>query len=174
MVYINKYDVTGENSIRGNRAEIVFGDLARDRGYQIKYIEGVRQYTDHVDIEIYNDDRKEFFTVQIKAQKKINRSDNIFTNKYIWVEFTNVVGNHGWIYGNYDIIAFERQYDFLIVSRKDLLSLCERLVDFSMRVYSSSEALYKIYQRSGRKDSITLIKEEDVEKLDNVIWLKKK
>jgi len=64
----------------------------------------------------------------------------------------------GWLYaGKADLIAFEKNKSFILVKRLDLIDLVQRVVDFESFVSDSKAAHYKIYQRSGRPDKITLI-----------------
>ena len=172
MSFRSQFDVTGENQIRGERAESLFDLEARRRGYKVSTVDGEDNYKHHIDKRIWNRERNEFFNVQVKALKKISRSDNQLTDEIVWIEFVNVKGYSGWIYGTFDIIAFERVNDFIIVDRLDLIELCERLVNFNETVYSSAKAVYKIYTRQGRRDKISLIKMKDIESLSNTIWMK--
>lgn len=172
MGFRSVFDVTGENQFRGERAETLFDTEAIRRGYSVKTIEGIENYTKHIDKQIWNIQRDEFFNVQVKALKKVSRGDTVLTNNYVWIEFQNVAGYSGWIYGEFDIIAFERLIDFIIVTREDLIELCERLINFDDIVIYSSQAMYKIYTRQGRRDKISLIRMSDLETLNHTIWLK--
>lgn len=165
-------DVTGENYLRGSHAEGSFDKEALRRGYSVETAIGEDNYKKHIDKRIWNSSICEHFKVQVKSRKKISRFDESVTDEYVWIEFKNNKGYNGSIYGEYDIIAFEREKDFLLVTRLDVLNLCERLVDFNETVYSSIKAVYKIYTRQGRRDKISLIKMKDIESLSNIIWVK--
>jgi len=81
------------------------------------------------------------------------------------VEFKNVRGNDGWLYGKATYIAFELVDEFIIVQTTDLAKLCEKLVDKKKRVSKAKDALYSLYTRKGQKDEISIIKLSDVQTL---------
>ena len=74
----------------------------------------------------------------------------------IWVEFMNVRGNDGWLYGKADIIAFDipEEGGFSVVDREDLKVFCELNVEDSF-VTSKADAVLKKYRRRDRLDIIT-------------------
>jgi hypothetical protein len=80
--------------------------------------------------------------------------------------------DQGWLYGKADLIAFELKNSFRIVRRTELLDLVEKLVDFNTKVEKSRQALYKLYSRSGRSDSLTMIKANDLLKITSLEWTK--
>ena len=91
----------------------------------------------------------------------------------IWVEFHNVAGKRGWLYGEADKIAFEREKDFVIVDRIALTKFCEKAVA-PIFVASAGEALYKIYRRKSRKDVISKVLMSDIiNDVDNILYWNK-
>lgn len=101
--------------------------------------------------------------VDVKGLKRINRNDSTFTYEYHWVEFQNVRGNKGWVYGDADYIAFEIPEGYLLVDREALLTMCrEKVVD---RKVGNIKEVYKLYNRQGRKDILTLVKISDLESI---------
>jgi len=120
----------------------------------------------HIDYHSY------FGTIDVKAKKKVNRHDSSDQDELIWLEFKNVQGREGWLCGETDIIAFERNDDFVLVRRKNLLDMAESKCNIDDRVTSSRGALYRGYQRSGRKDLISLVKMQDVLNIKHTIWAK--
>lgn len=168
----SKCDLTGENYLRGGYAEDSFDLEAIRRGYSVETSIGEDNYKKHIDKRIWNSSICEHFKVQVKSRKKISRFDESVTDEYVWIEFKNNKGYNGSIYGEYDIIAFEREKDFLLVTRLDVLNLCERLVDFSSKVTNPIEAKNKIYTRSGREDQISLIAMSNIEELNHIKWIK--
>ena len=113
-----------------------------------------------------------FGTIDVKPKKKINRSDSSEQDQLVWVEFKNVQGRDGWLRGQTDIIAFERDEDFILIKRNYLLGMCQVKCDLSKRVTNSREALYKGYQREGRKDLISIVKMSDILNMPHQIWKK--
>jgi len=111
-------------------------------------------------------------TIDVKAQKRISRSDSSEQEEFIWLEFKNVQGNKGWLSGVTDIIAFERANDFVLVRRKDLFLWAHGKCDLNTLVTNSRDALYKGYTRRGRKDLISIVKMVDIMGLHHRIWSK--
>ena len=70
------------------------------------------------------------------------------------------------------IIAFERDNDFVLIKRNYLLGMCQIKCDLSKKVTNSKDALYKGYQREGRKDLISIIKMSDVLEMPHQRWRK--
>lgn len=90
----------------------------------------------------------------------------------IWVEFMNVRGNPGWLYGGAQIIAFDMPEvgGFVIVNRQDLADYCERTVEDTI-VSNKRDAYMKKYRRNDRQDLITKLNLLDLNKLESFrIW----
>lgn len=113
-------------------------------------------------------------SVDVKIMKRTSRSDASAQDKWIWVEFNNVNGNDGWLYGEADYIAFERKNNFTLVNRKELVKIAEELVDLEARVSSSKLARYKAYRRYGRSDLIAMMELDKIISMakDFEIWYK--
>jgi len=171
MKYRNKFDFSGKCSDDGHNAEDLFISIAERQGW--KAIKADRkQQLSHVDVFLSKENYPTL-SLDIKAQKKIKRTDSNVNDELIWVEFLNVAGNGGWLIGAAEYISFEREKDFIIVNRAALWRLCMEKVDQNSRVNSSKDALYKIYQRQGRKDEISIIKFSDIfENLKFKVWPK--
>lgn len=112
------------------------------------------------------------FKVEVKAEKRIERSDHDLQSKFIWVELRNVRGKVGWLFGKADLIAFEREKTFFFVKRLDLLATVNQKVDLVAKAKSAKDALYKIYTREGRKDKVTLLPFQDIESIKFMEWTK--
>lgn len=101
--------------------------------------------------------------VDVKGMKKLNRSDASVNPDIHWIEFQNVRGNKGWMYGEADYIAFEIPNEFILIERELLLDWCRKvIVDKKPK---PKKELYKLYNRPGRKDIISLVLVEDLLKL---------
>jgi hypothetical protein len=105
-------------------------------------------------------------TIDVKAMKRVSRSSNI-QSEFIWVEFKGNAGRAGWLYGNQDYVAFEAPEKFVIVRRADLQTLAEKLCDLDDRVSVAKDALYKNYTRKGKLDEISMIRFDDLFKIEN-------
>lgn len=152
--YVNKYDYTGNMAKSGVLAEDLFVSLF-DKKFKVVPSSYKEQVKDHIDYYVYDNNR--YFTVDVKAKKKFTKDD-----KEVWIEFKNVNGNNGWLYGTATVIAFEREKDFIIVSREKLKTLCESLIDTNNATTDKFGCLYKAYTRENRKDLISKIKFEDI------------
>ena len=141
----------------GNRAETLFSSALDKKGIPWRYATKKEQIQKHID---FHTDRGK---VDVKCMKKINRVDYNPQQDFIWLEFQNVRGNTGWLCSEVDYIAFERPNDFVIVDRQRLLELAKSLCDLTnMTRQGGMKALYRGYQRQGRKDIISMIKMSDV------------
>jgi len=96
----------------------------------------------------------------VKAVKKINRSDNETDETIHWVELINVRGNKGWLYGEADYFAFELDDYWVIVNKQILQTFISKKC--AKKETSEKPELYKIYNRNGRLDAITLVKTIDL------------
>lgn len=161
-MYVNQFDVSSECAKTGKSAEDLFEKFLKDTKKKYRRANLAEQYN-HVDFVVHlNRDIK----IDVKGPKKISRSDTSNNNELIWVEFVNVRGEKGWLYGKNDLIAFYQTKDkaFYVVRTKDLAELCEKICD-NKRVLYAQEALYHKYTRFGRKDILSMIKFEDLLKL---------
>lgn len=150
---------------RGQRIEKLFAPLLRQRDPNYRKANREEQFR-HIDYF------SNFGTIDVKAKKRINRSDENEQDELVWVEFLNVQGREGWLRGQTDIIAFERDKDFVLIKRNYLLGMCQVKCDLKNKVANSKDALYKGYQREGRKDLISIVKMSDILEMPHQIWKK--
>lgn len=148
MQYTNEYDI-------GSEAHNKFKQLAKRKGFKVDDSSKEQDIFEHIDLFLTKEDKT--YSFDIKAMKKINRYDSSSQDKMIYVEFKNVRGNAGWLYGKAQFIVFETTSTFEIVHRESLAKYCEQVVNKKQRVARANEALYKVYTRDGRKDLISLI-----------------
>ena len=107
----------------------------------------------------------------VKARKRIRRGDSSTQDTYVWLEIHNVRGGLGWLRGHSDYIAFEREHDFVVVGREDLLNMASELCNYNV-VTSPDEELYALYSRDKRKDLLTMVKFSDILRLEHECWEK--
>ena len=112
------------------------------------------------------------FTVDVKAMKRIDRNDPTPQDKYVFVEFKNVKGRNGWLYGKANFIAFQTHQGFLLVQRKGLVTHCEQVVNMNERVNDPYMSHYKVYTRKGREDLISLIELNGIPSEISMAWSK--
>ena len=150
---------------RGQTVESEFSKLMDVRGLKYKKATRSEQFQ-HIDYH------SSFGTIDVKAKKRLNRGDGKEQDEFIWLEFKNVQGKPGWLCGQTNVIAFERDKDFILVKRSDLLEMSKNKCDLNKLVSNSRNALYSGYQRKGRKDLISLIKMSDLLGIKHRIWSK--
>jgi hypothetical protein len=102
--------------------------------------------------------------------KRESRIDESLNQEWVWIEFRNVRGEVGWLFGKANWIAFETADSFLIIDRHDLYQHVRRAVDREAKVETAREAKYKTYTRKGRPDQIAQIRLEDLRKIKLEEW----
>ena len=150
---------------RGQELEKEFYEILKLRDKNARQATPQEQYK-HIDFFTY------FGTIDVKSKKRIGRADVDEQETIVWLEYKNVQGRDGWLVSSVDILAFERDDDFILVKRKELQRMADKLCNLDDMVDKSSDALYKGYTRKGRKDLITQVKMKDVMKLEHKIWSK--
>ena len=167
----NKYDRTGECLQSGLGAEELFDQIAISKHLEIKNARRRENMQKHIDKYVTDDVGT--WSVDIKARKKTRRSDDNAQDDWIWIEFQNVRGNTGWLYGEADCIAFETQDNFVIVEKDSLIKYVENVVDMGKSVKYSSQARYRTYRRANRNDLLTMVELSEIKKnCDHFIWEK--
>jgi len=107
----------------------------------------------------------------VKARKRINRTDHEFQDQYTWIEGTDIKGNPGWLKGEADYICFELQKHWLIVRRLTMMNfILDRL---EMNGFREGRGIYEVYTRPHAKDKITLAIVDDLARLEGSIKLDK-
>lgn len=148
--------------------------MAENRNYKIKKATKQEDCKDHFDYRFSKDGKE--LKIEVKAMKRVSRSQDSGQDEWIWVEFKNVQGNLGWLYGKADYVAFELKDSFIFVDRNDLAKLSERICDLSDFVKSPFDAQRKAYRRKNRPDElVSMIHIDDILKAENVkyhVWKK--
>lgn len=150
---------------RGQKLENEFYEILKLRDPNARRATPQEQYK-HIDFST------KFGTIDVKSKKRIGRSDIDEQETIVWLEYKNVQGREGWLVSNVDILAFERDDDFILVRRKELQRMADKKCNLNDMVEKSCDALYKGYTRTGRKDLITQVKMKDIMKLNNRLWSK--
>ena len=159
---------TFKDSIReGTDGEKRFKNIIESFGLLVRSASFKENVHQHIDFFITGNKNSEsldrfHFSVDVKARKRKSRSSDEYDEEYTWIEFKNVKGKKGWVYGDADKIAFEIEDGFLMVDREELVKWCEKKVDFKKSVSNPYSAIYKVYTRKGRDDLITRIKTDDI------------
>lgn len=134
----------------GKRAEERFAQLLNNPRFS----------TPEQDMEQYWDVESDGKRYDVKSVKKWKRDDAETTDRIHYVELRNVHGELGWLYGEADYIAFETRKYWLIVDRKFLMAYVEGATQKNQR--SQRPEVYKLYQREGRKDLMTVVPTVDL------------
>lgn len=140
----------------GKKAELRFKAMCEVVG--IKAIDATddENINKHIDYHLYSQ-HDGYLTVDVKCMKKISREDPEPQDKFVWVEFMNVRGKPGWLYGEAQFIAFETKDGFAVVDREKLVLHCNQHVNREINAYKPQDALNAVYRRNGRRDSMTLL-----------------
>jgi len=170
-MYANKYDSNGSAQM-GHDAEQSFEKLITEYGREWEKSNFYQETREHWDYKVKDGEKES--KVDIKAMKKFNRKDTEPRDDIVWIEFKNVNGNEGWLYGKADYIAFQIKEGFLMVNRKALVTRCEELVGYTKEEINEEMAgdvkdFYKLISRRNRKDVITIIKKEDLLKMKHTL-----
>jgi len=100
------------------------------------------------------------YKFDVKAMKKWKRADPEPTDRMHYVELRNVHGELGWLYGEADYIVFETRRHWIVVKRRTLMPFIEGITENSEQ--SLKPTVYKLYQRNGRKDLMTVVPTVDL------------
>ena len=171
-MYINEFDKSKSCAVIGQSAEDLFENWLNKNKVSYRKATLEEQYR-HIDFVVRHLKTNKEITVDVKAPKKKSRYDSSTSPSIIWVEFVNVRGDKGWLYGDneYTIFHYKEKDGFLCVKTKELAELCETLC-CKGTTDRSSDALYKKYTRAGRKDVISMIYLSDVLKCKSVAFVK--
>jgi hypothetical protein len=114
------------------------------------------------------------FKYDVKSKASVNRGENA-QDKYIWIEFVNVRGRKGWLFGDADFLAFDRGWFWTIVNKQRLIEALSEKVDWSeVLEYGDEKKPYKMYQRKNRQDGVMLVPWLYIMKTEPETWWKKK
>jgi len=141
-------------------SEDLFKQVSLNNGYKvIRHASSDEDMFEHWDWLCEKDSK--LLKIEVKGKKHLWRNGPELLDS-ICVEWRNVRGNNGWIYGKSDLIAFHVDRLFLIFNREELLKSCEKLVNFNKEVKSFKDSYNCIYTRPNRDDRMSLIKLSDV------------
>jgi len=151
----------------GETAEQMFDKAVKAQGKSVRKASRYEERVQHIDRWI-GDKRwrpnknqtmrdKPQISVEIKAMKRISRSSDEPQSEWLWVEFKNVSGGSGWLYGDATLLATEVEEGFYLLYLKSLRSWAEFKVDRNDKVSNPNQAKYKSYSRRNRDDEMSLI-----------------
>lgn len=125
---------------------------------------------DHVDFWWHKPDGT-IVGIDVKGMRKRSRNDFRPNNDITWLEFQNVLGTRGWLYGEAKYIAFRRIGLTVFVDRAVLASYAERLVAGKPIVDVRPLVCGIPYTRRkwGRNDITVMVPLDDVQRLAEFI-----
>ena len=150
------------SSSTGRVAEVRFVRAGRKKGLLVTKSSHTEDRHEHIDYWLAMDNESRW-GVDVKGN---NLPDEI------WVEFKNVAGKRGWLYGGASIIAFDMPEEggFSIVDRQELALFCEKHVKDEV-VKDRKNAYLKKYTRRDRQDVISILKLNDIKTLKSYrVW----
>ena len=136
-----------EDMIRGKRAEKEYAKLYKD----VRWPTEEEDYNEHWDLEVGG------IKIDVKAIKKDD--ENIH-----FVEFKNVLGKKGWLYGDADGFAFETKDYWIEVKKEDLQEMVHDKCIDKVKGWD----FYEIATRPGAKDLFTKVKTLDLCFIGNI------
>lgn len=157
-------------SLPSQEEQISFEEIAERKGYSPKRAERKRfKDVSHILKAKGQDGNPIDLRFDLKKRKNKKQSED-----WIWVEFKNSKGEPGWLHGHAHFIVFEREFDFIVVNRRELvdfLGSCKKIRYDLPFVTLAKKAKYKIYKRPGKKEEITQINIKDLELLKSFkVW----
>lgn len=154
--------------VKGKKVEERFAiDLAKAEGGNTIPSTKEEDINKHIDVK-WIPPKGRPCTFDVKGLKKNNRSDTDVSAENTWVEFMNVRGELGWLYGEEDYISFETPEEWLVVKRDEFADKCSASAKNNGRVATvNPNQDFILYQRNGRGDVImripyTFVKENAV------------
>lgn len=146
---------TNKTNEMGELAEKKFSIFCSKYNYMklrnaTKYEEIVYHYDYVLQINLKNE--YEYYRIEVKSMKSKKRGQKQDPN-IIFLEYNNIDGGIGWLYGNADYIAFEQNKFFILFPRIDLLKFaeCKRK---KIKTVKDSGIINTLYSRRNRKDLI--------------------
>ena len=147
----------------GSDAEIKFAQLCKNNySYKLRRstkFEEIKLHYDYV-VEFRNKNKLTYNRIEVKSMKSRSRGKPVDPN-VIYLEYKNVSGGPGWIYGSSDFIAFEQPKCFILVLTKDLVNFAEDRIK-EIRLVKKSGIFNTLYSRKNRNDLVGCFKLEDI------------
>jgi hypothetical protein len=138
---------------KGKSVERAFCEVLKAQGYDVVVSSVMEDMKEHWDV-MFNG-----MKVDVKGLKKVTRRDEDVNENFHWLELVNVRGEWGSVYGKADLFAFESEEYWILVEKKTLHELIKKKCVKQMVAFPT---LYRMYQRSDRKDILTLVKTIDL------------
>lgn len=156
---------------QGNGAEVGFVESCKKNGIFCVPSSRQENMMGHFDFRMLPSEKSPIslgIKVEVKSAKRLRRHDTDINYDVIYVEFLNVNGDKGWLYGQADYFAFQRPVGFCLVKKQKLIGVAEALIT---KEWANKPTLYKSYKRYDRPaERVGLILFSDVSNFsDNVL-----
>jgi len=119
-----------------------------------------RRATRHEDMREHWDVCINDVKIDVKARRRLNRNSD-YCNDFAIFEIKNTYGTTGWGYGGADFIAYEFEFDWVVVNRKLLASFVETNIT-DETVYDKFKGPYLKQSRRGREDLFVWIPTDEL------------
>jgi hypothetical protein len=157
---ISERDRDGLGYALGVKAEDWFVEVFQHAGWTVEPATKQQNIMEHWDYKVSKDHKQ--LLIDVKAEKRIARSNTSTNNQWVWLELKNNAGYDGWLYNTHaDYLAFQRGSVFYLVTPAKLREVVGQKVQM-VQVAHPHLAQYKLFQRKDRKDLLTLIKYSDL------------
>lgn len=125
---------------------------------------------DHIDVW-WESPKKGRLGIEVKGLKKNKRTDKDYDDTIHWIEFMNVKGNPGWLYGKSDYIAFRTKSNIIFVRTETLRTYAESKIKGKELVFKTPKDFYIPYQRKwfGRLDMTIKVPTSDLYNISEFI-----
>ena len=137
----------------GSNAEQHFWDLCRSRNMLIRPSSMDENRKLHFDFVIFL--QKHFVRVEVKSMKSRKRGQSPDPS-LIYLEIQNIDGGKGWVFGQYDWIAFEQPGGFLLFHQDDIIAFVDYFYP-KLPFVTESGIDFTLYGRKQRKDIMMLV-----------------
>lgn len=171
MFRVSERDSNGLCWSRGQAFEAELKKAFVKRGYRVRPSTQEEDYKLHADFWAYSEAWGRWVSVDAKAMKRIQRNGEL-QDEFTYVEWKNNAGYAGWLQCGADVLCFERSNDILVVTRVNLHTWCEEVINREKKAVYPADSLYCSYSRQGRSDEISLIRLSDIPNDKVKIWSK--
>lgn len=141
---------------KAEEVEQHFGQLMENLGHVVIKATTEEDIHEHWDLSYDN------IKVDVKMTKRVHRYDPLPDENFHYLEYQNVKGDPGWLYGQADKIAFEIEEYFILIAKLDLTHFFNK--KNTNPNISETPLLYRLYRRrnDGDQDIVMLVKTIDL------------
>lgn len=147
--------------------EFCFKAEANSRNWKTEKSAEADDMYNHYDFTMTSGDYS--YKVDVKGRKRLHRHDEDYCDEYVWIEFKNVHGDRGWLYGDADLISFETHKYINLVWRNELEKYAEKVFNTGT-IYRCVNEPYKVCSRKCRDDMIGIAPLEEIINTSGMIY----